>query len=107
MKCANVSTIELEPPSLNDSRAASARSCDTLGHGPKWLSRRIRLQEVALALVATPTDDLSVIAADFGYSDQSHLARDFRFATGLVPDAYRRTASDLAARTKRRPEAVG
>lgn len=79
------------------------RACgNTLGHGPKWLSRRVRLQEVALALVSRPTDDLSDIAADLGYTDQSHLARDFRSATGLVPDAYRRTVSDLASRTKTR-----
>ena len=79
------------------------RACgNTLGHGPKWLSRRVRLQEVRLALVSRPTDDLSDIAADLGYTDQSHLARDFRSATGLVPDAYRRTVSDLASRTKTR-----
>lgn len=78
------------------------RACiDTLGHGPKWLSRRIRLQEVAVALVARPTDDLAVIAADLGYTDHSHLTRDFRSATGITPDVYRRATSDLAARTER------
>lgn len=67
------------------------RACiDTLGHGPKWLSRRIRLQEVAVALVARPADDLAAIAAELGYTDQSHLARDFRSATGITPAAYRR-----------------
>lgn len=74
------------------------RAClDTLGHGPKWLSRRIRLQEVALALVTRPTDELAVIAADLGYTDQSHLTHDFRTATGLTPDAYRRTTGNLTA----------
>ncbi|WP_375002966.1 helix-turn-helix domain-containing protein [Aeromicrobium sp. CTD01-1L150] len=73
------------------------RACvDTLGHGPKWLSRRIRLQEVALALATRPTEDLAVIAADLGYTDQSHLTRDFRTATGITPDAYRRASRDLA-----------
>lgn len=74
------------------------RAClDTLGHGPKWLSRRIRLQEVALALVTRPTEELAVIAADLGYTDQSHLTHDFRTATGLTPEAYRRTTSNLTA----------
>lgn len=74
------------------------RACiDTLGHGPKWLSRRIRLQEVALALVTRPNDDLASIAADLGYTDQSHLTGDFRTVTGITPDTYRRTASQLAA----------
>lgn len=74
------------------------RAClDTLGHGPKWLSRRIRLQEVALALATRPAEELAVIAADLGYTDQSHLTHNFRTATGITPDAYRRTASNLTA----------
>lgn len=74
------------------------RAClETLGHGPKWLSRRIRLRQAALALVTRPTEELAVIAADLGYTDQSHLTQDFRTATGITPDAYRRTASDLTA----------
>lgn len=32
-----------------------------------------------------------------GYTDQSHLTRDFRTATGITPDAYRRTISSLTA----------
>ncbi|MGC5617682.1 helix-turn-helix domain-containing protein [Georgenia sp. Z1491] len=74
------------------------RACvDTLGHGPKWLSRRIRLQEVARALLTRPGDDLAVIAGDLGYTDQSHLTRDFRAATGITPGAYRRAAGELSA----------
>ena len=66
------------------------RACiEPLGHGPKWLSRRVRLQEVALALASRPDEELAVIAADFGYTDQSHLTRDFRTTTGITPGAYR------------------
>jgi AraC-like DNA-binding protein len=82
---------------LGRSERTIQRACiDTLGHGPKWLSRRIRLQEVALALVTRPSDELAAIAADLGYTDQSHLTRDFRASTGLTPDAYRRAAARLA-----------
>jgi AraC-like DNA-binding protein len=74
------------------------RACiHTLGHGPKWLSRRIRLQEVALALATRPNEDLATIAADLGYTDQSHLGRDFRTVTGITPGAYRRAAGNLSA----------
>ena len=38
-----------------------------------------------------------MLAADLGYTDQSHLTRDFRTATGITPDAYRRTISSLTA----------
>jgi AraC-like DNA-binding protein len=58
--------------------------------------RQHRLQEVALALVTRPSDELAAIAADLGYTDQSHLTRDFRASTGLTPDAYRRAAARLA-----------
>ena len=72
------------------------RACmDSLGHGPKWLSRRIRLQEVALALATRADDALGVIAADLGYTDQSHLTTDFRATTGLTPQAYRRSLATL------------
>lgn len=88
-------------PTLADRFARSERTIqraciDALGHGPKWLSRRIRLQEVALALATRPDDDLAVIAAELGYTDQSHLTSDFRTATGITPDAYRRASSNLA-----------
>lgn len=65
----------------------------TVGHGPKWISRRVRLQEVALALTTRPDDDLASVAADLGYADQSHLASDFRAVAGITPSSYRR---DLA-----------
>lgn len=72
------------------------RACmESLGHGPKWLSRRIRLQDVARALVLRPDEELGVLAADLGYTDQSHLTRDFRTATGITPDAYRRASARL------------
>lgn len=67
----------------------------TLGHGPKWVSRRVRLQEVALALATRPDDDLAGIAADHGYTDQSHLAGDFRGVAGITPSTYRRDLARL------------
>jgi len=61
----------------------------TLGHGPKWISRRIRLQEVAFALAFQRDEDLAMIAAQLGYSDQSHLAADFKAVAGVTPSSYR------------------
>lgn len=67
----------------------------TLGHGPKWISRRIRLQEAALALATRPDDELAVIAAELGYTDQSHLTGDFRAITGITPSRYRQDLARL------------
>ncbi|MDF1489432.1 helix-turn-helix domain-containing protein [Tessaracoccus caeni] len=67
----------------------------TLGHGPKWISRRIRLQEVARTLVTRMDADVASIAADLGYTDHSHLTKDFHAIAGVAPDAYRREVERL------------
>ena len=60
----------------------------TLGRGPKWVSRRIRLQEVARLLASNPTADLAALAVALGYTDQAHLINDFRGVAGTTPGAY-------------------
>lgn len=67
----------------------------TLGQGPKWVARWIRLQEVARAL-ATASPDLAAVAAELGYTDQAHLTRDFTAAVGTAPGAYARSLRRLA-----------
>lgn len=76
-------------------RAIQRALAETLAHGPKWVSRRIRLQQVALSLASRPADDVAAIAADLGYSDESHLIRDFRAVSGIAPAAYRRSMQRL------------
>jgi AraC-like DNA-binding protein len=46
-----------------------------VGASPKWVLRRARLHEAALA-------------ADLGYADQAHLTRDFTAAVGDPPTRY-------------------
>src|SRR5690606_26266303 len=71
---------------------------ETLGHGPKFLSRRIRLQELARLLVTEPDLDLATLAFELGYADQAHLTNDFRSVTGMSPGSYRREVMSLTAR---------
>jgi AraC family transcriptional regulator len=49
----------------------------------------LRIQYVCRRL-ADPHASLSEIAADAGFSDQSHLTRVFKSLTGVTPSAYRR-----------------
>lgn len=58
-----------------------------LGLSPKWLIRRRRLHEAAGRL-RDPAIELAALAADLGYTDQAHLTRDFRAATGLTPGRF-------------------
>ena len=58
-----------------------------IGLSPKWLIQRRRLQEAAQRLTGT-SPDLARVAADLGYADQAHFARDFRAVTGLTPGRF-------------------
>jgi AraC-like DNA-binding protein len=69
----------------------------TLGHGPKWVSRWIRLQEVARTLANGTHPDFATLAVDLGYADQAHLLNDFRNAVGVTPGAYLRSLHALSA----------
>ncbi|MGH7711942.1 MAG: helix-turn-helix domain-containing protein, partial [Gemmatimonadaceae bacterium] len=51
--------------------------------------RRVRIERVRELLAGT-TDPLSAIAFSTGFSDQSHLTRQFRAVTGMTPAEYRR-----------------
>lgn len=67
----------------------------TLGQGPKWVARWVRLQEVARLLSSPDAPDAAAVASSLGYSDQAHLVNDFRAAVGLTPGAYVRSLRGL------------
>lgn len=56
---------------------------------PMQYLRSVRVQ-AARKLLTTSSRNLATIAADVGYSDQSHLTKRFRELTGMTPAAYRR-----------------
>ncbi|MDB5518991.1 MAG: transcriptional regulator, AraC family [Tardiphaga sp.] len=66
---------------------------DYVGVSPKWLLRRYRLQEAAWLLAQGGDVPLAALAADLGYFDQAHLARDFKCLFGCAPAQYRKTQS--------------
>ena len=72
----------------------SARRLITLFHAqvgltPKRFCRIHRLRQVVDRLVGGE-EALAQIALAVGYSDQSHMIRDFRELTGITPAVYRR-----------------
>ena len=78
-------------------RAVQRALARTVGHGPKWVARRVRLQEVARVLSTDAAVELADLAVSMGYADQSHLGNDFRTVVGLTPGAYQRSVRDAAA----------
>lgn len=60
-----------------------------VGVSPKAVLRRARLHEAAQRADGGVVD-WAALAADLGYSDQSHLTRDFTAVVGVSPSRYSR-----------------
>jgi AraC-like DNA-binding protein len=63
---------------------------DHVGLGPKWVINRSRIHEAAEVAGGASGVDWAALAAELGYSDQSHLVREFTAAVGTPPDRYAR-----------------
>ncbi|HVX42355.1 MAG TPA: AraC family transcriptional regulator [Mycobacteriales bacterium] len=63
---------------------------DQVGIGPKWVIRRYRLYEAAERAARGTDVDWAALAVELGYSDQSHLIREFTAAIGMPPARYAR-----------------
>jgi methylphosphotriester-DNA--protein-cysteine methyltransferase len=64
------------------------------GVGPKAVQRVGRFQRfLQVADAAYPSSTLADLAADAGYADQAHLAREVRDLAGLAPSALLRERS--------------
>ncbi len=59
-----------------------------LGLGPKQMDRVLRVQETMRQIVQGSTRGLSALSHDQGFSDQSHLTREFRDIVGLSPKRF-------------------
>jgi AraC-like DNA-binding protein len=63
-------------------RQLHRRSLDAFGYGPKLLARVLRLQRALVR--AREGAGLATVAAEHGYADQAHLARDVRDLAGTT-----------------------
>jgi AraC-like DNA-binding protein len=69
-------------------RAVQRLFREHVGASPKWVIRRNRLQEVAQRIERGESSSLTALAAELGYTDQAHLARDFKSAVGKTPSDF-------------------
>jgi AraC-like DNA-binding protein len=88
-----------EPDTLSDHRGVSVRTnqrqfLEYVGISPKWVIQRYRIQAAMDILDAERSSgelgDLTQLALDLGYFDQTHFSRDFRNVTGYAPNNYRK-----------------
>jgi AraC-like DNA-binding protein len=64
------------------------------GVRPKTTARRLRFSYAFDMLSTHPTGDLSMIAAQAGFSDQSHMTREFQTFSGVSPGVLRTARFD-------------
>jgi AraC-like DNA-binding protein len=67
-----------------------------IGISPKQFAGIIRTRHFLKALKQTDTENITGLAYQFGYYDQSHLIKDFKKKTGITPGNYF-TAKDTLA----------
>lgn len=61
-----------------------------VGVGVKWIINRMRLLEAIARVKKQPHITWVEVAAELGYSSQSHFSREFKEVTGLAPSEYGR-----------------
>jgi AraC-like DNA-binding protein len=69
-----------------------------VGLGPKWVINRYRIHQAAEVAARRPRIDWARLAAELGYSDQSHLVREFTAAVGTPPARYAQAVRKAARR---------
>ncbi|OOC57401.1 AraC family transcriptional regulator [Nocardiopsis sinuspersici] len=69
-------------------RLLQRRFADHVGLGPKAVIRRYRLYEAAERARRGSPPDWGLLAAELGFSDQSHLTREFTAVLGVTPGRY-------------------
>lgn len=69
-------------------RTLQRRFREYVGPGPKWVVQRHRLLDVVQAANQDDDVDWSGLAAELGYTDQSHLIRHFTSVVGEAPARY-------------------
>lgn len=60
------------------------------GHTIKDVSALMRFEQVRNQLWLNPDSNIAGLAHDFGYTDQSHLSREFKRYSGTTPAAFAR-----------------
>ncbi len=67
------------------------------GHTVKDVSALIRFEQVRNQLWNHPDTNLAGFALELGYTDQSHLSREFKRYSGITPGAFARKAKKRQA----------
>lgn len=67
---------------------------ESSGHTVKDVSALLRFEQARNQLWLNPDTKLAALAHDLGYTDQSHLSREFKKYSGTTPAAFAREAKN-------------
>jgi AraC-like DNA-binding protein len=73
-------------------RTLERKFSQSSGHTVKDVSRLMRFEQVRNQLWLYPNSNLAGLAHELGYTDQSHLSREFKRYSGTTPAAFARKA---------------
>lgn len=85
----NVTTLEQISHHFNMSKRSIQRLFhDYVGVNPKWVIRMSRLREIKSIAEENQIVDWTGLAQELGYTDQSHMIRDFKSIVGKTPKVF-------------------
>jgi AraC-like DNA-binding protein len=93
----NIQLSSLQRDLQFSERALQRKFEQHVGIPPKLFARICRFQATVTQLKHNGSDNLSDIAYDHGYSDQSHFIRTFKEFAGLSPLQFRKTISKVTS----------
>ena len=95
-------SFDMQPSLVEIADAVHVHPCHLARAFRRWtggtvgdMRRRLQIEHACRRLLSS-RDPLSFIATDAGFSDQSHLTRLVRAATGFTPEALRASVLDSA-----------
>ena len=93
--CGNIQLTALQKDVQLSERSLQRKFEQHVGIAPKLFARICRFQAAVAQLNHSSFDNLSDIAYDHGYSDQSHFIRSFKEFAGLSPLQFRRATGKV------------
>lgn len=84
----NARINEILKENISNRKQLERKFLKQVGLSPKQLGKVIRLQSVLKLLLNEEKDNLTYIAYESGYYDQSHFIKDFKEFTGISPKEF-------------------
>lgn len=86
----DISVNQVASAAFTTTRTLERNFKQAAGNSVKDVTRVMRFEQVRNRLLLFPDTNLSALAHELGYTDQSHLSREFKRYSGSTPGAFAR-----------------